>query len=153
MVQIDVRSVTSADLEGLREILSHLHEEPPWNDEDADAARVALDAILAEPNRRVGIATADGQVVGTIDVLVVPNLTRRARPWSIIENVVVMPEYRRLGIGRRLMESAIAFATDQGCYKVQLISANRRDAAHHLYNAMGFDADVSGYRRYLVPVN
>jgi GNAT superfamily N-acetyltransferase len=96
------------------------------------------------------IARVNGEAVGTIDVIVSPNLTREVHPFAIIENVVVAPAARRRGIGRQLVEAALDFARSCGCYKVQLVSANKRDAAHHLYDTMGFDADVSGYRRYLI---
>jgi len=49
-----------------------------------------------------------------------------------------------------LLESAIGKAKEAGCYKIQLVSATRRDAAHALYESTGFDADVSGFRRYLI---
>lgn len=129
-------------------MLFHLHGHPPWSESQNPAAASAFKSILADPRRAVLIARVSGGAVGTADVMVVPNLTRDVHPFSVIENVVVLPTVRRRGIGRQLMEAAFDFARSLGCYKVQLVSANRRDAAHHLYDAMGFDADVRGYRRY-----
>lgn len=148
MGEVKISRARPSDLEALRDILFHLHGHPPWPESRNAAATSALDAILADTRRALLIARMDGGPVGTIDVIVSPNLTRDVHPFAVIENVVVVPTARRGGIGRQLMEAAFDFARSLGCYKVQLVSAGKREAAHHLYDSMGFDADVSGYRRY-----
>jgi GNAT superfamily N-acetyltransferase len=148
MDAVHISRARASDLEALHDILFHLHGHSPWPEWRNAAATSALDVILADTRRALLIARVDGGAVGTIDVIVSPNLTRDVHPFAVIENVVVVPTARRGGIGRQLMEAAFDFARSLGCYKVQLVSADKRDAAHHLYDAMGFDADVSGYRRY-----
>jgi len=146
---VTIRETRGADVRALYDVLTHLHDEPPWDSEQSPAAERALESIAADPRRRLFLAQSGKEPVGSIDVTVIPNVTRGLRPFAIVENVVVVSSHRRMGVGRALMEAALAFATSQGCYKVQLVSAKKRDAAHHLYDAVGFDADVSGYRKYL----
>jgi ribosomal protein S18 acetylase RimI-like enzyme len=143
-----IRAAGVEDLPALRALLEELHATPdPWD--DARAAAV-LEAILGDPRRRLLIAEVDGgEPAGTIDVVVVPNLTRDARPYAVIENVVVAARFRRRGIGRALMDAAVEHARAEGCYKLQLISAARRGEAHALYEAAGFSDAFQGYRRYL----
>jgi GNAT superfamily N-acetyltransferase len=148
MDEIQISRARASDLEALHDMLFHLHGHPPWPESRNTAAASALGVILADTRRALLIARVDGGAVGTIDVIVSPNLTRDVHPFAVIENVVVVPTARRRGVGRQLMEAAFDFAQSLGCYKVQLVSANKRDAAHHLYDAMGLDAHVSGYRRY-----
>jgi GNAT superfamily N-acetyltransferase len=148
-----VRPATAGDLEVLSGLLACLHDAPPWEDSREGEAHDVLAAIVADPMRSLLIGFVDGSPAGTVDVLVARNLTRDLRPFAVIENLVVVPAQRRIGVGTRLMEGALDFARGQGCYKVQLVSANRRDAAHRLYVAMGFQADVSGFRRYLSAVH
>jgi GNAT superfamily N-acetyltransferase len=148
--EVRIDRARTSDLETLCGVLFHLHGDAPWRASRNAAADAALRSILADTRRALMIARINGEAVGTIDVIVSPNLTREVHPFAVIENVVVTPAARRRGIGRQLMEAALDFARSQGCYKVQLVSANKRDAAHHLYDAMGFDAEVSGYRRYLI---
>jgi GNAT superfamily N-acetyltransferase len=148
--EVRIDRAQASDLEALHGLLFHLHGDSPWRKSRNAAADAALRSILADTRRALMIARVNGEAVGTIDVIVSPNLTREVHPFAIIENVVVAPAARRRGIGRKLVEAALDFARSCGCYKVQLVSANKRDAAHHLYNTMGFDADVSGYRRYLI---
>jgi ribosomal protein S18 acetylase RimI-like enzyme len=146
---IDIRRATPADLGALRALLTVLHDAPPWAADRDGAARAAFERMLADELRCVLLGFVDGAPAGTVDTVVVPNLTREASSWAAIENVIVLPEHRRLGVGRRLIDAAIDFAAQHGCYKVQLVSATTRREAHALYRAAGFDADVAGYRRYL----
>ena len=143
----EVRAARVEDLGAVLALLTELHgDDAPVDDA---RARVVLEAILADPRRRLLVASVDGEPAGTVDVVVVPNLTRGARPYAVIENVVVAARFRRRGIGRALMDAAVAHARAEGCYKLQLISAARRGEAHALYAAAGFSGDFAGYRRYL----
>lgn len=104
--------------------------------------------ITAQAGRTVLVAEADGVVAGTLDHTVLPNLTRGGRPFMLIENVVVGPAYRRRGLGRALLGSALATARAQGCYKAQLLSRMERGEAHRFYESLGFRAGAQGYRVY-----
>lgn len=143
---LEIRAAGAGDLEVLRALLAELHADDAWDDARAGDA---FAAILADPRRRLLLALDDGAPAGTVDVVVVPNLTRGARPYAVIENVVVGARFRRRGIGRALMDAAVAHARETGCYKLQLISGGQRGDAHRLYAAAGFGSDYHGYRRYL----
>lgn len=148
-----LRPATEDDLGAMFDLLTAMHGQHPWEPEHEREAALALHRIVADPQRRLVIARVGEIPAGTVDLTIVPNLSRNAAPWAALENLVVLPDLRRRGIGRMLVEDAIAYATRNGCYKVQLVSAHWRTEAHALYRATGFDADVGGYRRYLVPVN
>lgn len=146
-----IRTAELSDLPSLLRLLALMHdEERDWPPKRHELA--ILERTLAQPGRSMFVATENDNVVGTADLLVVENLSRGGRPWAIVENVVVDPRARRRGHGRRLMEQAISVAREADCYKVQLVSNRKRDAAHHLYRALGFDAAVSGFRKYLVHI-
>jgi GNAT superfamily N-acetyltransferase len=95
------------------------------------------------------VAEIDGIVCGTVDVLIAPNLTHHARPWALVENVVVAASARRHGVGRALMERALDLARSAGCYKVNLISGNERSGAHDFYRSLGFEPVGQGFKVYL----
>jgi GNAT superfamily N-acetyltransferase len=113
--------------------------------------RQVLAQISADPARTLLVAVLDGSVVGTVDVLIAPNLTHYARPWVLVENVVVASSARRHGAGRALMERALDIARDAGCYKVNLISGEQRTGAHDFYRTLGFQAIGQGFKVYLDP--
>jgi GNAT superfamily N-acetyltransferase len=141
---VTVRAAGAEDFEEVERLLGHLADPlEPGRGRDAFAR------MLADPRRMVLLATVEGRAVGTLDALVVDNLTHRASPWMGIENVVVEPGSRRRGVGRALVAAAVGLAEGAGCYKVQLLSGEHRAEAHGLYEALGFDAPVRGFRRYL----
>ena len=69
-------------------------------------------------------------------LVVVPNLTRGAKPYGVIENVVTRSKHRRQGIGTRLLRHVLEEAWSLGCYKVMLMTG--REDAHPFYEKAGF---------------
>lgn len=80
-------------------------------------------------------------MIASCVLVVVPNLTRNARPYALIENVVTHADYRRQGIGKRLLHHVLQFAWSQNCYKVMLLSSINREEAHQFYERVGFSRD------------
>jgi len=111
-------------------------------------AEGVLETISHQRDRLLLVAENPDGLIGTVDLLVVPNLTHHGRPWAVVENVVVLDDQRRTGVGRALMEAAIAHAVGAGCYKVQLQSAKHRDQAHAFYRALGFEPVSEGFKLY-----
>jgi predicted N-acetyltransferase YhbS len=145
---IRIRPAAREDLPRLIELLGELHDRGG----DEAVARRASDTweqILASSGRTVLVAEDGGELVGSADLVVVPNLTHDAAPWAIVENVVVADARRRQGMGRALMEEAVARARAAGCYKVQLLSRLDRAGAHDFYRALGFERLAEGFRLYL----
>jgi GNAT superfamily N-acetyltransferase len=148
---IQVREAESDDLSVLHELLKAMHDTSPWDQtKDDHSAQEILESIIAQDSRKLLIAHVNSVPAGTIDVMVIPNLTRDLAPWAMVENVSVLPSFRRMGVGKELIHAAVNFASAAGCYKVQLVSAAKRVAAPALYKSTGFDAEVDGYRRYLI---
>lgn len=143
------RTARSEDLDSIVRLVALMHDEEPPLAEVAGTYPSVLHEILSQPNRFLLVGGIDEQVTGTADMVVVQNLSRGGRPWAVVENVVVDPAYRRRGIARMLMLVLIRIAVERDCYKMQLVSAERRDEAHALYKALRFDAPVRGFRLYL----
>jgi GNAT superfamily N-acetyltransferase len=150
MARVRVREATSADLDALLELYEQLtgplEESMPAPRPDP---LEAIEQIVADPARSLLVAELDGRVLGTVDVLIAANLTHYARPWVLVENVVVADDARRRGAGRALMLRAIEIAHEAGCYKVNLISGNERTGAHDFYRSRGFEAIGQGFKTYL----
>lgn len=144
-----MRPATPADLDALIRLFEELNEALFTSPRAAREA--ALAAILATPGRHLLVAEdADGALIGTAEGIVLENLSHDVRPYCLIENVVVTAAARGRGVGRSLVQRLLDLAAEAGCYKVQLLSAARREEAHAFYVALGFDGDVSrGFRRYL----
>ncbi|EIV93590.1 GNAT family N-acetyltransferase [Frankia sp. QA3] len=150
MDKLRIRLATTDDLPALLELYRQLARFPPGSlPTDMTTAGPVLARILGDPARRLTVAETGGQVVGTADLMIVPNLTHDGRPWAIVENVVVDHGSRRLGVGQELMTDVVRAARSAGCYKIQLLSRNDRSEAHLFYKTVGFDPSAAGFRMYL----
>ncbi len=108
--------------------------------------------MLATSNLALLVAEDGGVVVGTVTLVVVPNLTHGGQPWAQVENMVTDSTVRGSGVGRRLIEECLRLAGEAGCYKVQLQSGNQRrtraNDAHGFYEHLGFAPSSVGFRHY-----
>ena len=113
-----------------------------------DDYRNVFAEICADPRHELLVAEHQGEVVGTVVLLIVPNLSHSATPWALVENVIVSQRHRRRGIGKQLMKYCIARARDSGCHRIELCSDKRRKEAHKLYRSVGFEPSAYGFRIY-----
>jgi GNAT superfamily N-acetyltransferase len=149
---VEIRTARADDLPQLRTLLRQLATattDPSAYEFDAERAADVWREIESQPGRTLLVADDAGRVVGTLDLVVVPNLTHDARPWAIVENIVVDAGHRRCGIGHALLNDALVRARGAGCYKVQLLSRRERTEAHEFYGALGFEHSAAGFRLYL----
>jgi ribosomal protein S18 acetylase RimI-like enzyme len=149
VVPVSVRNAEPSDLGALLGLYRELAgERDSAQPSDAAISAPVLAQIIAERDRQLLVAETDRTVLGTADLLIVANLTHRATPWAIVENVVVAGAARRQGVGRQLMTHAVELARQGGCYKLQLLSRKERAGAHAFYRSLGFDAAAEGFRLY-----
>jgi ribosomal protein S18 acetylase RimI-like enzyme len=114
---------------------------------DEDIPLVELERRFDEINRSgcIAVAVADGNVVGTYSMYFCSNLARAGRPFAVVENVIVAPAARRLGVGRALMEHAQQSARDRDCYKVMLATGVDSTRNIKFYEACGFVGNKIGF--------
>lgn len=71
-------------------------------------------------------------------LIIIPNLTRGARPYGFIENVVTHREFRNRGYGTTLLGHVLNYAWQQNCYKVMLLTGRKEPEVFRLYEKAGF---------------
>jgi GNAT superfamily N-acetyltransferase len=148
IIRAAIRSDLGAILRLLRELGDADHSQSAHVRMSSAAVR-AWTRMENDPDRTILVAEQRGQIIGTLDLLVVANLTHDAQPWAVVDNLVVDPLTRGRGIGRALMEDAVDRAARAGCYKVELLSHESRHGAHRFYATLGFENSAEGFRRYL----
>jgi GNAT superfamily N-acetyltransferase len=94
-----------------------------------EAYQTAFEQIQADPRSRLIVAEADGQVAGTLQLTLLPGLSRHGMLRAQIEAVRVAASHRGQGLGRTMIEWAIGQAREHGCGLVQLTSDKRRHDA------------------------
>ncbi|MGW7403056.1 GNAT family N-acetyltransferase [Streptomyces sp. NPDC054833] len=109
----------------------------------------ALERLSADPNQRVVVAVREGRVIGTLQLTLIPGLSRRGATRSIIEAVRIHADERGTGLGTQLIQWAIDESRHQGCQLVQLTSDVSRTDAHRFYERLGFTASHVGFKLQL----
>jgi DNA-binding MarR family transcriptional regulator/GNAT superfamily N-acetyltransferase len=102
---------------------------------EALVARVVAGFIdNRKPDReRCWIAERNGQFLGCVFVV------EKKRSIAQLRLLVVEPEARGTGLGRRLVEEAIRFAAEVGYKRLQLWTQSELTAARKIYRAAGFE--------------
>ena len=148
-----LRRAQRGDLVGLVALIAadslRAAEETPDPDGAAPYER-AFEAIDADAAQTLTVLeAADGRVVGTMQLTVIPGLARRGAMRMQIEAVRVAEELRGLGLGSAMIEWAVGHAREQGVSLVQLTSDARRADAHRFYERLGFAASHVGFKLFL----
>jgi ribosomal protein S18 acetylase RimI-like enzyme len=107
--------------------------------------RTSLETLAAHPAVTVLMARLDGHIVGTLTLIVFPQLTG-VRAW--VEDVVVDETARGGGVGAALTREAIRRAVAAGARTVDLTSRPEREAANRLYQNLGFEVRNSRVFRF-----
>ena len=94
--------------------------------------------MIKEPSLRILVLEENGKIISTCYLNIIPNLTRNASPYAVIENVVTDLAFRNQGFGQKLMKFALESAWKAGCYKVMLQTGSKREGTHKFYAACGF---------------
>ena len=134
------REARSGDFEDVVRLYRQLHPNDPVLHDGSDAA--AFEKILRSPGLHLFVLELDGVVVATTYLNVIPNLTRSASPYAVIENVVVEETLRGSGLGKQVMDGTLRAAWEAGCYKAMLMTGSRNPHTHAFYRACGFSSDV-----------
>ncbi len=92
------------------------------------------------------VAEADGAVVGyvTCDVLAHLRVGR-------IPDLAVAQQWRGQGLGRRLLEHALAYFRDLGLTLAKIETLAHNEAGRHLYPTLGFELVATQYH-YVLPL-
>ena len=152
MDEVNIRPATESDIPRIVELYQDLtiarsRVETGRNPSTEDYRRVMTE-IRGAGGHELLVLELRGGVVGTVVLLIVPNLSHSACPWALLENLIIDRRHRGEGLGRMLVEHAISRARESGCYKVQLLSDTRRSEAHSFYRSLRFEPSAHGFRLY-----
>ncbi|MFJ9375130.1 GNAT family N-acetyltransferase [Streptomyces sp. NPDC101455] len=147
MGDLEIRAAVTEDVPAIVGMLADdplgAQRESP---DDLTPYLAALDRLTADPNQHLVVAVREGRAVGTLQLTVIPGLSRKGATRSIIEAVRIHADERGSGLGTQLIEWAIAESRHQGCQLVQLTSDVTRTDAHRFYDRLGFTASHVGFK-------
>ncbi|MEU2386173.1 GNAT family N-acetyltransferase [Streptomyces sp. NPDC012461] len=147
MTDLEIRAVVADDIPAIVGMLADdplgAQRESP---DDLGPYLAAWERLDAAPHQHLVVAVRAGRVVGTLQLTVIPGLSRRGATRSVIEAVRVHADERGSGLGTQLIEWAIDESRRQGCQLVQLTSDKTRADAHRFYERLGFTASHVGFK-------
>lgn len=141
MAEIALRPYETADRDGVLALWRAAGLTRPWNDPDADIGFCRASAANAE----LIVAREAGRTVGSAMVG-----HDGHRGW--VYYVAVLPERRKTGLGRRLMDAAEAWLKAKGAPKLQLLVRAENAGVRAFYRRLGYaDIDVAVMEKWLTP--
>jgi GNAT superfamily N-acetyltransferase len=134
---IEIRPAQEKDVDAIFELILGLAEYEQLTDRvtgNSELLRSHLfgDRLYAESI----VAELDGKIVG-FGLFFHTYSTFLTQPGLHLEDVFVLPEYRRQGIGKALMTSVAKIAFDRGCGRLEWSVLNWNQPAIDFYQSLG----------------
>lgn len=99
----------------------------------------AFETVARDPNIQLVVAEdGEGNVVGCLQLCVLPGLSSQGASRGLIEDVRVAGRLRSRGIGEQLVQWALDEARGKGCKLVELLTHHSRVDAQRFYERLGF---------------
>jgi len=131
------RLIREDELEDLLLLYTFLQPNDPELNRDQGLADHWAE-MLQDKNMHIVVVEHESVLVASCIVVMIKNLTRNARPYGLIENVITHKDYRRQGFGQLALEKAKDIAEQNHCYKLMLMTGSQREEVHRFYARAGF---------------
>ncbi|WP_040794452.1 GNAT family N-acetyltransferase [Nocardia higoensis] len=110
----------------------------------------AYDAVTRDPSHYLAVVRDEGdRIVGTMQLTIIPGLSRGGTTRLQIEGVRVAAAERSQGIGTAMLEWAHAHGRHRGATLAQVTTDRVRERAHAFYARLGYANDHVGLKRAL----
>lgn len=136
-IQVNIRPAVYSDLEALTsflEILFSIEEDFFFN---KTLQRRGLELMLTNVRCCVLVAEVNGQAVGMCSGQLTIS-TAEGGPALLVEDMVVLGDYRGQGIGQRLMAKVAEWGKTKGVSRLQLLADRNNPPALEFYNHLGW---------------
>ena len=95
---------------------------------------------MQDKNHHIIVKEVDGKIVSSCVCVIIPNLTRKIRPYAFIENVVTHSDYRGKGYASECLNYAKNIAQHANCYKMMLLTGSKQEATLNFYSNAGYNS-------------
>ncbi|MBQ1413126.1 MAG: GNAT family N-acetyltransferase [Clostridia bacterium] len=143
-----IREIREEDFDSLMRLYTHLHETdvPALHGETV----AVWEKILRDKNYHIIVAEIDGKLVSSCTCVVIPNLTRKRRPYTLVENVVTDEAYRGQGLATACLDYAKELAKRENCYKIMLLTGSKAQSTLAFYERAGYNCkDKTAFIQWL----
>jgi GNAT superfamily N-acetyltransferase len=109
----------------------------------------AFEAIDRDPNQLLTVMEIEGEIIGCFQLSFIPGLSRAGLWRGQIESLRIAAARRGAGLGRHMLEWAIAECRRRGCGLIQLATDKTRADALRFYKSLGFIPSHEGLKLIL----
>ena len=133
-----IREAQKDDLQAILKLYLFLHEtEVP---ELTEHLIQVWDKIIADTDHHLIVYELEGQIVASCVCVIIPNLTRNARPYAFVENVVTHKDFRGKGYATACLNYAKEIAKRANCYKMMLMTGSKNPKTLAFYEQAGYNS-------------
>lgn len=93
--------------------------------------------VLQSPSNHIFVAEEGKKIIGFASFSV-RMVVRYSKPIAELDELYVVPEYRKTGVGRKLMEAVLKTANELDCHRLFVESQYKHIIAHKFYEILGF---------------
>lgn len=106
---------------------------------DPEKQRRGLELMFADAERRcLIVAEKDGKIAGMGSAQLVVSTAEGALS-GLVEDMVLYPEYRGRGIGRKILTALERWCYQQGATRIQLLADRENEPALRFYAKLGWE--------------
>ena len=134
-----VREALKDDMNQILELYLFLHSDDKLD--DIGHLKEVWNEIMEDKNHHIIVNDIDGKILSSCVCVIIPNLTRNARPYAFVENVVTHIEYRNKGYATECLNYAKEIAINNNCYKMMLLTGSKRQTTLDFYKNAGYNSN------------
>jgi GNAT superfamily N-acetyltransferase len=144
--------IRTASRQGLPHLLAlYPHLDPADRIPPPDIAERRFEELQTFCGSAILVGIVDDAVVTSCTLVIIPNLTRGGQPYGLIENMVTHSAFRGRGLGKQILQAAVAAAWQADCYKVMLMTGSKRSSTLAFYASAGFEQNKTGFQIRRLP--
>jgi len=139
MSSIQIHPAVDSDIESLADLLYLLFTQESDFKPDRNKQIKGLQLIIHNPDRGFILVAKDGQsIAGMVSVLKLIS-TAEGGEVGLLEDMIVHPDYQRMGIGSQLIKEAMKLSGKQKLTRLTLLTDKTNKKAIDFYVKHGFN--------------
>ncbi len=134
-----IEMATTSDIPTLCILLDYLFSQEVEFKPDHETQSRGLEMILNNNNiGNIFVAKKNEKIIGMV-ILLYTVSTALGERVALLEDMVVSPNERELGIGSMLLDHAVKYATEKGCKRITLLTDKMNIRAQKFYKQHKFN--------------
>ncbi len=134
-----IEMATTSDIPMLCTLLDYLFSQEVEFKPDHETQSRGLEMILNNNNiGNIFVARKNKKIIGMV-ILLYTVSTALGERVALLEDMVVSPDERELGIGSMLLDHAVKYETKKGCKRITLLTDKKNIRAQKFYKQHKFN--------------